>query len=555
MKHCFAIYLTCVLIGLAVHGPSLVHAEKAASNDPSLPNDITSFIQGRDTPAHSQPLPYRIISFHQGKVDMELIKLAREAGYNGVQIQTEHGTLQPLEKFAEYSRQTHMIEKSHQLGMQVSIWIHELNDIPAEFLIKPGTGKLKPGEVLCNYGFAGDEKAVLNINNPRFWSMLNKRYDYILTKLIPDVDILVLTVTETQIHATNPELFVPLVRFLDDKCRKYGKRLVIRTFVWHPQDLNNLMTTIQKIPKDVIIMSKCVPQDWHLRSINAQELGQVGNHVQIEEWDVEGEYFGLNKLVNCMPELLQRQFDYGVSKGIQGICVRVDRGTQSVLHQPSEVNMWALGMLASGRATTPDQIWKTWAINHYGPDAGLAIIPALIHTTEVVQEALYIDHFSFYDPRQHLGPASEEDPFQHPANPQFWSATYKLLHDSLVKGDPAMIVQVEKSKLAAIRTAGNAVGILESVRPLLKPDDYAQLRKGLLTNQVQIAWRAPMHLAYLRHRLLVNTSDSVKRAELTVSIFRDLEAIRFAVKNAYPSLASDGDQALKWADEMEHLLR
>lgn len=531
MKPRFAI---CLICGLAGHCLSLVRA-------------------GELTPSQS-PLPYRIVSFHQGRADMELVKLAKEAGYNGVQIQTEHGTLKPLEKFAEYNQQTHIVERCHQLGMQVSIWIHELNDIPDDLLLKPKAGTLKPGEIVCHYGFAGDRQIVLNINDPKLWALLDKRYDYILTKLIPDVDILVLTVTETQVHATNPKLFIPLVRFLDDKCQKYGKRLAVRTFVWHPEDLDSLMTTIQNLPQDVMVMSKCVPQDWHLRSINSPELGQVGNHGQIEEWDVEGEYFGLNKLVNCMPELLQRQFDYGMSRGIQGICVRVDRGNQSVLRQPSEVNMWALGLLATGRATTQDQIWKTWATNRYGYDAGLAIIPALIHTTEVVQEALYIDNFSFYDPRQRLGPAGEEDPFQHPANPQFWSDKYQLLHDRLVKGDSAIIVQVESNKLAAIRMASNAVVLLERARPLLKPADYAKLRNGLLINRVQIAWRAPMHLAYLRHRLLVNTSDKVKRTELTTAILKDLEAMRSAVKNTDTKVTSDGDQALKWAEEMEHLL-
>jgi hypothetical protein len=535
MKHYFTIGLICSVSGLAGHFLPAVH--------------------GAEPTASHAPLPYRIVSFHQGRADMELIKLAREVGYNGVQIQTENGTLKPLEKFAEYNQRTHLVENCHQLGMQVSIWIHELNDIPDEFLLKPDAGKLKPGEIVCNYGFTGTEKIVLNINDPKLWALLDTRYDYILTKLIPDVDVLVLTVTETQVHATNPELFVPLVRFLDDKCRKHGKQFQVRTFVWHPEDLNNLMTTIQKLPQDVMVMSKCVPQDWHLRSINSPELGQVGNHGQIEEWDVEGEYFGLNKLVNCMSGLLQRQFDYGMSQGIKGICVRVDRSNQSVLHQPSEANMWALGLLASGRATTLEQVWKTWATNRYGSDAGLAVIPALVHTTEVVQEALYIENFSFDDPRHPPGPAGEKDPFQHPANPQFWSDRYQLLHDQLVKGDPAIIVQVESNKQAAIQMASNAVAILEGVRPLLKPADYAQLRKGLLANQVQLAWRAPMHLAYLRHRLLVNTSDPVKRAELTAAIHKDIEAMRSAVKSADPNVTSDGDQALKWADEMEHLLR
>jgi hypothetical protein len=501
------------------------------------------------------PLPYRIVSFHQGKADMELIKLAKEAGYNGVQIQTEYGTLEPLQKFAEYNQRTRLIENCHKLGMQVSIWVHELSDIPDNFLLKPDNNPLKPGEIICNYGFSGDQRIIININDPKLWALLDDRYEYILKKLIPNVDALVLTVTEAQVHATNPELFKRLVQMLDDKCRKYGKKLQVRTFVWHLNDLSNLVPTIKELPEDVIIMSKCVPQDWHLRSINGLELGQVGNHEQIEEWDVEGEYFGLNKLVNCMPGLLQSQFAHGMSQGIKGICVRVDRGNQSVLHQPSEVNMWALGLLSSGQTSTMDEIWKTWAIHRYGAEAGPAVIPALINSTDVVQAALYIDNFSFFDTRNPLGPANEIDPFQHPANPHLWSDEYKSLHDRLVMGDPAEIVHVESNYLTALQMASNSLVALEHARLLLKPTDYVQLQRGLLANQVQLEWRAPMHIAYLQHRLLVNMSDPTKREELTSAIRKNLQAMRFAVKNADPTVASDGDEALKWADEMELLLR
>ena len=400
--------------------------------------------------ATQAPLPYRIVSFNHCPVDMELVKVAKEAGYNGVQIQTEDGTVKPLQAFAEYDRRAHLIENCHKLGMEVSVWIHELNDIPAEFLLQRDTNHLQPGEVVCKYHFAGNQSIVINMDDPKLWALLDKRYDYFLHDLIPDVDALVLTVTETQVHATNPALFNRLVRFLNEKCRQYGKKLHVRTFVWHPDDLDNLMSAVRALPQDVVVMSKCVPQDWHLRSIDAPELGQVGQHAQIEEWDVEGEYFGLNKLVNCMPALLQRQLAHGLSKGIRGVCVRADRGHQSVLHQPSEVNLWALGLLASGRAATADDVWKTWAVQRYGRQAGPAVIPALLHSTDVVQEALYIEPFYFFDPRLPLGLAGEKDPFQHFANPHYWSQEYMPLHDRLVMGDPAEIILVESHKRAAL---------------------------------------------------------------------------------------------------------
>ncbi len=63
-----------------------------------------------------------------------------------------------------------------------------------------------------------------------------------------------------------------------------------------------------------------------MRGTDASELGDIGGRTQIEEYDIEGEYWMRNRVANCMPALLKRQYDYGISKGVNGICVRVDRG-------------------------------------------------------------------------------------------------------------------------------------------------------------------------------------------------------------------------------------
>jgi hypothetical protein len=500
-------------------------------------------------------VPYRMISFNDGEVDMEVVRAAKAMGYNGVQIQTEGGTVRQIEGFAAANRRTHVVEQCHQLGMKVSIWVHELNDIPAEFLVEPHPGDLLTGEVLCNYGTAGNQKIIINIENPKFWELLRQRYEHFLNDSIPDVDILVLTVTETQVHGTNPKLFKRLVLFLDDECRHHGKQLWVRTFVWHPNDLQNLMSVVRDFPEDVVTLSKCVPQDWHLWSINAPELGQVGHHQQIEEWDVVGEFSGLNKLVNCMPELLREQWDYGKSQGISGICVRVKRGAQTVLHQPSEVNMWTLGQLSSGQAASVNEVWKTWTNQRYGLKAGPAVIPILADTFVVIRETFYIDHYMFFDPRKPMGSPTQADAFQIPSNPQFWSAELKPVHDRLVMGDPVETDKVEKIKKEALRRAGAALTSLEKAQSLFDPADYAQLRRGLLTNHAQLAWRSSLHLSYLHYRALVNTSDPKKRADLISRIRADLLALRTAINNADPMAITDGDQGLRWADEMERLLQ
>jgi hypothetical protein len=516
---------------------------------------LVSMARAEDPVPTHPPLPYRSISFHRGMADLELIERAKAAGYNWVQIQTEDGTVKPIEQFAAYNRQTGLIARCHQLGMQVSLWVHELNDIPDEFLKKPDQTPLQPGEVLAKYRFAGDQQVVIKVDDPKLWELLTKRYERFLTELIPEVDALVLTVTETQVHGTNPALFKPLVTLLDTICKRHGKRLHVRTFVWHPEDLVALVDTIKQLPEDVVVMSKCVPQDWHLRGIDSTELGVFGHHEQIEEWDVEGEYFGLNKLVNCMPALLQRQFEHGLAKGIDGICVRVDRGSSSVKDQPSEVNMWTLGQLATGTATTVDQVWKRWATQRYGEQAGAAVIPALKQSTDVVQEILYCDRFSFFDSRSTPGSPGDADAFRHLSNPHLWAVEFKPLHQRLLAGDAQECARIQKDKAAAALLAQQALTALESAKPLLWAGDYQQLRRGLLTNQVQLAWRAPMQLSYLNYRRFLTTTDPAERKRLANTIRTHLDTMHAVLAQADPLAVTDSAKAEKWIGEMLALLK
>src|SRR4051794_31936926 len=98
-----------------------------------------------------------------------------------------------------------------------------------------------------------------------------------------------------------------------------------------------------------------------MRGGNAAEIGAVGKRPQIVEYDVAGEYFLKGDVATCFPDLVKRQFDYGLTKGVQGICVRVDRDDFNVLYQPQEVNLWTLGFLAAGASNDLDDIWNKWA--------------------------------------------------------------------------------------------------------------------------------------------------------------------------------------------------
>lgn len=497
-----------------------------------------------------KPLDYRIVSFHRGRADKALIKRAAELGYNGVQFQLEGGNVGPLKDFAERNKKEGYIDYCHKLGMKVTLWVHEFSDIPEE-----GT----PGYI-----------GPVDVKNEKLWQLLDKRYDWLLGELLPDVDGLVLTVAETQIWATDTDLMLKIVDILRDKCHKYNKELIVRTFVHHPDQFESVMKCVKQLPEDVIVMSKCVPQDWQMRGMDDKAIGGVGNHVQIEEYDICGEYFLKDKVANCMPDILKRQFDYGAAHGIDGICVRVDRDQAEVLHEPSEVNLWGLGMFATGKTDSVDDVWKAYATARYGAKAADGVIKALKPTQKVIEECLNIGDFTYGDTRREL-PTGDDDAFNRNWQNWRWDASYVPLYKLTLAGDPLLIRKLARQKHEAIASAQQSLNELEKIKSALDPADYDILKTKLTGNKLQLAYRAPMMLAYMRYRRILNTTDSTEKQRLTSEIQEDLKQVRAVAEMQLPPSREikhlgrtwkvgtpdgiDQKRIREWADRMEELLK
>ena len=294
-----------------------------------------------------RPLKERIVSFHQGRADKNLIKLAAQLGFNGVQIQLEGSNEGAIANFARRDGTEHLVDYCHSLGMKVTVWVHELSDLPGQWMPE----------------YLGPESA----DNEKLFAFLSNRYEWILGKAIPNVDGLVLTVVETQVRATQTPMLLKLCDLISKKCAEHHKEFVLRTFVWHPDELSGVMGAVKQLPRETMLMSKWVAQDWQMRGVPAPELGPILQQKRplLVEWDVEGEYFLHNQVANCMVGMLKEQFERVVGQGAEGIVVRVDRYDDSVLFQPSEVNLWALGMLASGATDSEEEIWNKWAAYRY----------------------------------------------------------------------------------------------------------------------------------------------------------------------------------------------
>jgi hypothetical protein len=189
-------------------------------------------------------------------------------GFNGVTFQTDAGTISAVSDFAQRDRAEGYTGLAHALGMNVTLWVHELTEITPEM------GPVSPA-------------------NDALWTAIRDRYERVLGQIAPQIDGLVLTVSESQIWVTDPDTL----------------------------------------------------------------------------------------------------------------------NSASVLYEPSEVNLCALGALASGAVDSLDEIWNTWAGDRYGAASAAAVIAALEHSTDVVQEALYVQRLSSGDTRSFPPPNGDSDAF------------------------------------------------------------------------------------------------------------------------------------------------
>lgn len=473
------------------------------------------FSLGIITPAAAGPatlLPTRAISFHHcDRVDRDLVTLARQLGYNEVQLQMENGNLERLHELADIQKKNHLLDFIHGQGMKVSVWLHELEDLP-------------------------DNIGPITLENEALWKLLRERYRHILGDLLPDVDVWVLTVVESKIRVTDPRLLSKLVEIVNDACREHHKQLVVRTFVWYPNEFERVMASVKTLPGDTVIMTKSVPQDWHIRGTDDRAIGAVAPHEQLIEFDIAGEYFYKNAVANCFPETLTGQMERARAKGATGICVRVDRGEDDVLHNPQEVNLWALAATAgckipgapaplpSQHAAMLEAVWHAYAVHEFGPRAANAAVEALRNSGNVVAEALCVGPFSFADSRTY--PPFDKPAFDNHWQPQWWEPRYLPLYEKAKRGDPGVILAKESSTRISTAQAQEALDSLERHRALFRPEDYTFLHAKLTANLDFIQTETPIQLAYLRMRALENTTDGTEKARLRAQLQGDLDQLK-----------------------------
>ncbi len=481
---------------------------------------------------------YRSLSFHESYPDEDLVRLGARLGFNDLTFQTEKGTMPRLLDLRQRADREGYFRLAHELGMTVSVWVHEFNEYDPDW----------------------GEPAV---DNELLWQGIAARYDYILAELLPEIDNLVLTVVESRKKVTDTDILAKLVEVIHSRCTAHGKGLLFRTFVHHPEEHEQVQRTLEKLPHDITIMTKCVPQDWHLRHIDHPLLGNVGGRRQVVEVDISGEYWRLDMLPHSISHVLSRQFAHWVDRGADGISVRVDRGWKpwehqaTVLGKPQEADLWLLGLLSAGKADSAEESWRAYA-EHYFPQAAEEMIAALRPTGEVVEESLCVGRETFGNPR-HWIPAVETmqqlrrwigqegdgeayvyaEPYPdekdcRKRNPftGYWSVhrwdpdpRHKEAYAKMRRGDPEVTAAKEKSLAEAHELAQRCISTLEGCRDRIDPEAYRWLRFLLEENRLHLMSMGQMTLAWLKAERRLYVDDAAEAERLLGEIEGHLNTI------------------------------
>ncbi|MBN2375145.1 MAG: hypothetical protein JXD22_01995 [Sedimentisphaerales bacterium] len=430
--------------------------------------------------ATGKPLAeYRMWQFH--KMDMDYVigvmKKAREYDVNTVVF--SHGMIDHVTQLYSTSddgrevltgraaKLRKLAKDANALGLKNYIWIHELENVPAKF-IKGG-------------------KVQYDVNG--FVKYLTDKYEK-LYKDCPEFDGILLTFHETRykIFDNNqvssklsmPDRFALLINTLDAVCFRNGKDLIVRTFLYEPDQLAWVQEGLKKTHPRVMIQSKCVPHDWQPFYPHNPVIGAFPDRRLIVEFDCSSEFTGRNRIPYTSPEYFEYRWRYDLARpGVVGYNVRLDHAGYDAFYTPNEINIYAMYRLTEDAKITAGEIWNEWTVKHYGAKGAPFIEKALKPTFECVNKALFAHKYWYTD---------------HTALPSFGYADATISRRSTAKWypeDSGKLKETEKllncptpeyletilaEKDEAIALADESLMNLRMAKPYLEDEKYDDLR-------------------------------------------------------------------------------
>ncbi len=267
---------------------------------------------------------------------------------------------------AENAKFNRICKKAKSLGIQTSVWFHEL---------------WFPSDILDFYPQMGDSKGNLVYSSSLFKKFFKSKFTE-LFETIPDLNSIVLTTCESLTldifnlpaaldkKLSKSEAFIDMVNTIAEICDQYSRSLYVRTFGSNdPAKFKLLVDSFKKINTNVRIHQKtCDFGDWQnpYQSSNPNH-GVFGRRFEIAEEEIGFEYFGLGEYPLMYPEVIKSRVDNCCSNNVKGVVARIDRGPNRTWEHEGQVNILVYSSLVNNKDENIAKVIHNWAEEYYGP--------------------------------------------------------------------------------------------------------------------------------------------------------------------------------------------
>ena len=504
--------------------------------------------------AHSEPLvPIRAWQFHHLDVNYVSRTQRKALEYDINTVVYSHGMVRRVSQMYDGTPRAadlkQLAAEADDLGLKVWLWIHELEeDVPARYL----------------------NDGVVQMDRPGFWDWLTAKYEKFITDF-PEFDGFILTFHETEYkifddgevnsELSKPDRFAKLINTIDAVCQKYGKDLIVRSFLYEPQQMEWFAEGLTKIDKRVMLQSKCVPHDWEPYYPHNPMIGKFPDRPLIVEFDCSSEFTGKNRVPYTSPDYFEYRWRYDLQQpGVTGYLARVDHNGYDAVYTPNEINLYAMYRMTEDPAVTGEDIWQEWTRKHYGNRAAKLVEKTLRPSFEVVNRSFFAREFWITN--------HSELPSYGYANGHIQSRTiakwkpdqpvYREHEKLLQHPTPEALEWILSEKDTAIAMAGEELESLRQAKPYLTDDQYNDLYWRLaLLQRTAIIWKLHAE-AFFGYKILADghavpgLSERVTRAINGLKRQADVSRLNPLIGDDPPASAGE---IMEVANELEEMLQ
>ena len=493
--------------------------KRSSKNPPPEPENID--VKADQVNLYSTPeiFGWIILDRNMEKV-IEYINTAPDFGINAIQL--SHDIIMDIDEIFEVTGTADFInqatDSAHEKNIKVYIWTHELNNAPSAVCFDPA--------------------------DP-FWEDRKNVYRAALS-LVPDVDGVVLSFgsAETEIwwapcfcqYCLNlPPTGNPLLDLIHSHpaerinlildilhqviVNEFGKELVVRTFIHHPEELDWMSEALHTCPvRELTVMSKDVVHDWEPYYPHDPTICDNGGFDEVIEFDLAGEYWGASTFPFTLPDYLKYRLDHDLKCKAKGAFGRVELGPYAAMDTPNEINLFAFSKLLNDITKPTDEIWSEWVQKKYEVDTesteGQALISALRRTFDVGKKMYYVKGF-WLEKGSEL-PIELDGIFEmlKERSLALWDPDYKPWDQELKNPTKQTLSDIAQEKYEAIELANKSLSELETAKAALKDEDYQDLKHRLEhLRDCTLIWDHVYQAAF-RYKLYKNTGDQTEKLYL-----------------------------------------